>query len=214
MQWNVIVHETIREQRNLWASYFLRMESAKRIRVCKVAFGTVLGVGWDRLTDLIRFYNQSGEAKHESRGGDHKIKKFGPRRSSVIDFIKKLKARESHYGRNKSCKLYLPHELKSIKNLCRIYNSNEELSNQVKYGFFKKIFRKNFNLAFGTPRTDVCSFCLRYKHLLLVETDPSKKQLIRARLRIHKLRSKAFYKLLPVIVNRTSVYRKFLIPLF
>lgn len=177
-------------------SYFLRLKSAKRIRVCKVAFGKVLGVGLDRLTDLVKFYNKTGEAKPEMRGGDHKVKKYGPKRTSVIEFIKKLKARESHYGRNKSCKLYLPHELKSIKNLCGIYNSNQEPSNEVTYPFFKKIFRNNFNLAFGTPRTDVCSFCLRYKHLLRIESDPSKKQLLRSQLRVHKLRSKSFYKLL------------------
>lgn len=77
-----------------------------------------------------------------------------------------------------------------------MYNSNQEASGRVRYGFFKGIFRKRFNLAFGTPRTDVCSFCLRYKHLLLIESDPIKKQLLRGRLRLHKLRSKAFYKLL------------------
>lgn len=186
----------LRAKKNVCPSYFLRLKSGVRIRVCKVAFGKVFGVGPDRLTDLANFYDKTGEAKPESRGGDHKVKKYGPKRTSVIEFIKKLKARESHYGRNKSCKLYLPHELKSIENLCRIYNANQEPSNRVTYPFFKKIFRNNFNLAFGTPRTDVCCFCLRYKHLLLVETDPSKKQLIRARLRIHKLRSKGFYKLL------------------
>lgn len=183
-------------KKSVTSSYFLRLKSAKRIRVCKKAFGKVFGVGADRLTDMIDYYNKAGEAKPELRGGDHKVKKYGPKRNSVIEFIKKLKARESQYSRNKSCKLYLPHEFKSIKNLCRIYNSNQQPSNRVTYPFIRKFFCSNFNLAFGTPRTDVCSFCLRYKHLLLVETDPSKKLLNRARLRVHKLRSKEFYKLL------------------
>lgn len=185
-----------RKKKSVSPTFFLRLKSAKRIRVCKEAFGTVIGVKRDRLTKIVSFYNSSGEAKPESRGGDHKFKKFGPKRSSVVDFIKKLKGRESHYGRNKSRKLYLPHELKSVQNLCRIYNSDKEPSEQVKYGFFKKNFNNNFNLAFGTPRTDVCSFCLRNKHLLSVEKDPVRKQMLRAGLRIHKLRSKEFYKLL------------------
>lgn len=185
-----------RRQKSVTPSFFLRLKSAKRIRVCKVAFGTVLGVGRGRLSKLISFYNKNGEAKHESRGGDHKIAQFSSKRASVMGFIKKLKARESHYGRNKSRRLYLPHELKSIRNLCRIYNENHEKSKQVKYGFFRGIFINHFNLAFGTPRTDVCSFCLRIKHQLLIEKDPGKKQLIRTRLRIHKLKYKAFYKLL------------------
>lgn len=186
----------LRSKKNVAPSFFLRLMSAKRIRVCKVAFGIVLGVGRGRLTKLIAHYNKFGEAKDEGRGGDHKLEKFGWKRDSVVNFIKKLKARESHYGRNKSRRLYLPHELKSIKNLCQMYNSNQEPAGRVKYGFFKAIFRKRFNLAFGTPRTDVCSFCLRHKHLLSTEKDPIKKQLIRGRLRLHKLRSKAFYKLL------------------
>lgn len=185
-----------RSKKSVAPSFFLRLRSAKRIRVCKVAFTTVLGVGRGRLTNIIYFYNKYGDAKRNCRGGDHKFAKFGSKRESVVNFIKKLKARESHYGRNKSLRLYLPHELKSIKNLCRIYNSNQDSSAHVKYGFFKRIFRSRFNLAFGTPRTDVCSFCLRYKHLLLVEQNLLKKQTIRGQLRSHKLRAKAFYALL------------------
>lgn len=185
-----------RSAKTVAPNFFLRLESAKRIRVCKQAFCTVLGVGRGRLTRLISHYHKSGEAKKESRGGDHKIAKYGAKRESVYNFISKLKARESHYGRNKSCRLYLPHEFKSKKNLCRIYNLHQDESKQVKCAFFKKIFNTRFNLAFGTPRTDVCSFCLRYKHLLSVEKDPEKKANIRGLLRAHKLRGKAFYKLL------------------
>lgn len=158
-------------------------------------FCAVLGVGLGRLTRLIS-YNKFGEAKNESRGGDHKLAKYGGRRHAVIKFISKLKARETHYRRNKSCRLYLPHQLKSKENLCRIYNLYQDAPNKVKYAFFKGIFNKHFNLAFGTPRTDVCSFCLRHKHLLSVEKDPQKKVTIRGLLRVHKLRAKAFYTLL------------------
>lgn len=185
-----------RSTKTVTPSFFLRMESAKRIRVCKKAFCKVVGVGKGRLTRVVDHYNKFGEAKHESRGGDHKVAKFGGKRDSVFKFISKLKARESHYGRNKSCRLYLPHELKSKQNLCRIYNLHQEASNRVKYCFFKGIFNKRFNLAFGTPRTDVCTFCLRQKHLLLIEKDVEKKQMIRGLLRAHKLRAKAFYSLL------------------
>lgn len=77
-------------------SFFLRLMSAKRIRVCKVAFGKVLGVGRGRLTKLIAHYNKYGEAKHEGRGGDHKLTKFGTKRDSVVNFIEKTQSeRES-----------------------------------------------------------------------------------------------------------------------
>lgn len=185
-----------RSPKNVDPKFFLRLESKKRVRVCKKAFCKVIGVGRGRLTRLIKHYHKHGEAKHEGRGGDHKISKYGEKRQSVYNFISKLKARESHYGRNKSCRLYLPHELKSKKNLCRIYNLNHENSRQVECAFFSKIFNNRFNLAFGIPRTDVCSFCLRHKHLLSIEKDPQKKMMVRGLLRAHKLRGKAFYKLL------------------
>lgn len=183
-----------RQLKTVSPNFLLRLESAKRIRVCKKAFCRVLGVGPGRVTRIVSHYNQTGEVKTENHGGDHKLSKFGGKRTSVFEFISKLKARESHYGRNKSCRLYLPNELKSKKNLWRIYNLCKEPSDRVQYGFFNGIFMTHFNLAFGTPRTDVCSFCLRHKHLLAVERDQQKKQIIREFARAHKLRAKAFYK--------------------
>lgn len=178
------------------ASYSLRLLSKKRILVCKNTFMHVLGVGSGRLNRLTKFYLEHGEANAEKRGGDHKKKKFGAKRLSVLNFISKLKARESHYGRQKSCRLYLPHELKSIRNICDLYNSGVQNNLKVEYGFFRGIFRSKFNLAIGTPRTDVCASCLRFKNLLLIEKDPVKKEIIRGEARTHKLRAKGFYQLL------------------
>lgn len=185
-----------RSEKSASATFFLRLKSAKRIRVCEEAFAMVLGIGLWRLAKLVAFYNRTGEAKPEGRGGDHKKEKYGNKREGVENFIKKLKARESHYGRKKSVRLYLPHELKSIKNLCKIYNADKEPKDQVQYGFFKNIFRTKFNLAFGTPRTDVCSFCLRKKHLILVDKDAIKRQFLRGQLKIHKRKANEFYKIL------------------
>ena len=44
-------------------------------------------------------------------GGDKKSYNFKDKRKAVIEFIKTLPGRESHYSRKKSIKLYLPSEL-------------------------------------------------------------------------------------------------------
>lgn len=56
-----------RSPKNVNPHFFLRLESKKRIRVCKVAFCKVLGVGRDRLRRMISHYHENGDAKHESR---------------------------------------------------------------------------------------------------------------------------------------------------
>ncbi|KAH9366640.1 hypothetical protein HPB48_017715 [Haemaphysalis longicornis] len=77
-----------------------------------------------------------GEIKLENRGGDHKVKRYGAKRAAVVGFRKRLRARESHYCRKKTKKLYLPSEVKSTRNVWRIYNVEASIDAQVKYGFF------------------------------------------------------------------------------
>lgn len=134
--------------------------------------------------------------KPENRGGDYKVRKYGHKRAAVVSFIKRLRARESHYCRQKTKKLYLPSELKSIRNVWRMYNDQAPNNAQVKYGFFHGIFRTKFNISFGTPRTDVCSVRLRNAHYLKTVSDPVQKQGVITEQRVHKLKYKAFYALL------------------
>ena len=61
--------------------------------------------------------------------------------------------------------------------------------------FQKKIFNTKFNLGFGTPITDTCSYCLQTKHKLSA-VDGKEKNAILAQLGAHKLRAKTFHKLM------------------
>ena len=69
-----------------------------------------------------------------------------------------------------------------------------ELRNKVKYEYYLKYFKENFQLRFGRPQVDVCSLCeelgtkLRYPNL-----NDNAKRVTAAELMVHKRRAKKFY---------------------
>lgn len=63
----------------------------------------------DRLSAVNKYFLQTGASKPESRGGPRLRKNEVT--ESIIAFIQKLKVRESHYGRQKTSKQYLPSDL-------------------------------------------------------------------------------------------------------
>lgn len=125
-----------------------------------------------------------------------KLQNSPEKRNAVHVFINKLKARESHYGRNKSVRHYLPSELCSIRNLWRMYEKQAVERVKVKYEYFKKVFLSDLNLAIGTPRTDVCSVCLELGERFKLAATDEEKQTIRRQKRVHSLRSQAFYRII------------------
>lgn len=129
------------------------------VSVCYKAFLSLHGISNRRLQSLKKNLCEFGDAKSDGRG-KHKNR---PHRLTdvtklkVMEFIKSLKGRKSHYSIRDSSKVYLPEEL-NIAKLHRMYNeSNKE--NQVGYTTFREIFENNFNISFGFPRKDTCSTC-------------------------------------------------------
>lgn len=86
--------------------------------------------------------------------------------------------------------MYSPSEL-NIKKLHRMYDGIP-----VKMNFFRKIFNTEYNLGFGSPRTDVCSTCLQLGERIKTCTDIEVKTRLITELRVHKLKAKAFFQLL------------------
>lgn len=70
------------------------------------------------------------------RGGDRKSHRSIEKKNKVREFISNLKATESHYGRNKSRRLYLNCTI-SIKKLHQIYcnHINDELDELYRVSF-------------------------------------------------------------------------------
>nr|CAI5850987.1 unnamed protein product [Callosobruchus analis] len=73
-------------------------------------------------------------------------------------------------------------------------NKYPELENLVKYEYYLKYFKENFNLKFRRPHVDVCSKCERHGTKLKdVNINDSAKAVAAAELRVHKRGAKKFY---------------------
>ena len=121
----------------------------------------------------MKYYLTTGAIRGETRGGDQRSGPNKGKRQAVIQFIQKFHGRESHYSRNKNKRLYLSPEL-SIQKMWKMYNLEASNESKVSISFFRNIFVRNFNLSFGSPRTDVCSTCLRLTESMKTENDQTK----------------------------------------
>ncbi|VVC99807.1 unnamed protein product [Leptidea sinapis] len=123
---------------------------------------TSRNVGKDRVTGILqRSYKDGGTTAKENRGGNHKIARYAEKRSRLEQFIESLEAAETHYCRVKSSiRLYLPPEL-NIVILWKIYQEQvQDIPRlKVKQSFFRDIFKKRYNVGFGSSLKDTCSRC-------------------------------------------------------
>ena len=85
---------------------------------------------------MTRFFDNKN-ILNQNRGGDRKKEKNILKFKSVCSFIKSLKARESHYNREKSRRSYLPSDL-NITKLSKLYNKSVDKPLQVKNNYFRR----------------------------------------------------------------------------
>lgn len=184
--------------------YFL-ITDFQRVPVCKSFFIEVTKIGRTRLQNIAK-KQFCGDSLKENRGGDRKSHLSQEKKESVKKFIGKLRGTESHYGRNKSKRIYLMAGL-SIKKLHKIYNENTTDEFKVKHSMFRRIFVNNFNIGFKSPATDVCSHCTILNHKIKSFPKGSKERndfIIEKR--IHKKRANAFYELMRKDVDDSISY--------
>nr|CAH7728829.1 unnamed protein product [Callosobruchus chinensis] len=74
-----------------------------------------------------------------------------------------------------------------------MYNNTVCPELQVNECFFRFFFTRNYNVGFGTPKTDMCSTCLLFKKKMKKADDVTKMQLL-VQQRIHKLQANSFYE--------------------
>ncbi|KAK9712614.1 hypothetical protein QE152_g24803 [Popillia japonica] len=54
----------------------------------------------------------------------------------------------------------------NLKKLYAMYCS--KVNENVKLSYFREFVNRNYNIGFGTPKTDVCSMCLRTEEFVEV----------------------------------------------
>ena len=165
-------------------------------KICRKAFIAIFGISNDRLRRLTtlrrerrvpidkRGKNQSGNAKS------------GLVIDSIIQHIASFPVKTAHYTSREY--RYLNEKL----NILIMYKLFKEVhpEQNVKYSYYKKIFKEQFSLSFGRPQVDTCSTCeeldTKIKSKFLNETA---KRVALAEKTVHKKRASKFYKKLKTI---------------
>lgn len=184
-------------------SYFI-LHKSERVPVCKQAFMSIHGVSHiqvQRLTtllvteksprDLRGLHNNRPQAKSEDVI------------AKIRDHIESFPLKVSHYS-TKTIK-YLDARLNAKMMHSLFIRKYPELQGNIKYEYFLRYFKENYNLKFGRPQVDVCSQCeelgakLRDKNL-----NDTAKRCAAAELMVHKRRAKKFYMQLKAVEQMCS----------
>ena len=177
--------------------YRVRKTNGEEVPVCAETFRGITCVVRKRINLIAKYYRETGSALPERRGGSRRKPVHVQTEESITEWIKKYKCRESHYGRGKSVRKYLPPELTVMK-MWRDWKHEQRRCNLPvsSYSKFYQVFSVKFNLGFGNPRQDVCSFCEVQRNKVNSEKDARKKQEYMTQFRLHKLRAKKFYQIM------------------
>lgn len=177
--------------------FFIRKKKDKTmIPVCKKAFLGILNIKKGRVDGVAKRHYVTGSMAIENRGGDKKKHTYRSRKEAVEKYIQSLQPLEIHHCRDKVRQRQFLHPELNIKKLWNMYSDEALPGFSVSFSFFRNIFVKRFNIGFGSPKQDVCSTCLQLKEKIKVEKNDYEKVKLMTELRIHKLRAKAFFKLL------------------
>lgn len=174
--------------------YSIPTRSGKFINVCKKFFIHLTLIKASRLNTICKLV-KNGEEIKERRGGDHVSNKSIAKKNNVRNFLRNLKGSESHYNRQKSCRIYLNGEL-SINKLRKVYNATVSRELQLSKSMFQRIFCSEFNIGFKTPASDICSLCYKLAQQIKATVDKNKKVELMIQKRLHKKRASAYYELL------------------
>nr|CAI5865129.1 unnamed protein product [Callosobruchus analis] len=147
-----------------------------------------------------------GNIPTEGRGGDRVSGKYTDKKEDIRNFLKGLPAKESHYNRRKSKRVYLECSL-TMRKLFNIYidQCSTEFKT-TKFDMFRNIFINKYNIGFSSPATDCCAQCMRLKHLTKKEHDEDAKKQYCLELMMHKKSANAFYELMRNTVENSYTF--------
>lgn len=170
-------------------SYYILLGSGRK-EVCHNAFLGLYGISSERVKRIRRLL-QAGCTPVDKRGKQKSRNAMKPSAIiSVSEHISMFPTKQTHYGTREFN--YLDAGL-NVKIMYSLFMEKNPTS-KIKYEYYNKIFRENFNLSFGRPQVDVCNECetisLKLKNKSLNETS---KRVAEAELMVHKRRAKKFY---------------------
>lgn len=133
-------------------------QNITEIQVCVKFFLAVHGITASKLQHLQKSLKMTGFAPKDRRGGKNYRKLKEDILETVRSHIESFKARQSHYSlRDNQSKTYLSETLNIRKMFLLFQEKYPEI--KVAYQTYRDIFRRDFNIGFGYPRSDTCSEC-------------------------------------------------------
>jgi len=177
--------------------YCIPTSESERVPVCLDAFVSVTNITKRRINILGRHFFDNQVSPVEKRGGCRITPNTFEISESIVNHIETFRCRKSHHTRKDTGRSYLPPEL----NVTLMWSKwqAERKSNDLQEASFSKyynIFTNQFNISFGHPRQDVCSFCTEKISKISVENDKHLKNEMKLELKTHQALSKFFFKMM------------------
>jgi len=177
-----------------------------KIPVCAAVFSSINSISRKRLNIIANNFQLDLCSPKEKRGGKHENPIDQQVTESIIEHITLFKAKKSHYSRADTGRSYLPPGL-SVSKMFLLWK-NKMITNNAPVSSFSKfysIFTNNFNLGFGHPRQDVCSFCTEEEIKIKNAINEKTKFELIENLSVYKQRSKVFHKLMKQTDNKSII---------
>ncbi|XP_022166413.1 uncharacterized protein LOC111030967 [Myzus persicae] len=186
--------------------YYLPTEKGDLLQICSIAFTDITRITKRRLNILALNLKKSHSSPKEKRGGFSitRVNTFDEITISIKNHIESFKSKKSHYCREDTGRSYLQPGL-SVAVMWKHWKKKREVSNQSTASLSKyyDVFCNNFNLSFGHPRQDVCSFCSETSIKIKNEIDIEKKVDLEDVLLEHKNKSKCFSRMMAEKIPNT-----------
>lgn len=157
--------------------YYLQKANTT-VRVCKKFFLQTFQVSDGRVTRAIKKLRQNKSPGQDLRGKHKAAQKISEEQKQLcMEHISQFPAYQSHYSRHDNPdRKYLSPDL-NLRKMFRLYEEwcRSNHYEPVKEYFYRNVFNLKFNLHFHAPRQDTCKSCDKYKQLLDVEENETRK---------------------------------------
>lgn len=164
------------------------------MRVCAPTLKNIFQIGKNRL-ETVQKKMKDGHLVPKDRRGSHmnrpRMLSFADR-NTIKDHIGSFPIMENHYSRKDSRKNCLSMDLSVKKMYCMFKQDHPEC--RVNYCFYRKVFNRDFNLRFGSPRSDTCKTCDENYAKLVLARDAESRQVILNESQIHHMKADNAYK--------------------
>lgn len=190
--------------------YYFPTGNTHRIQVCQKVLCQIYKITPRRLQKLqekLKFDKPLADLRGKHSNRPNRINDSV--KNAIRVHIEKLPKQESHYSRHRSEKLCLSPDL-NIKKLFNLFvkeNPNIDCTLRA----YTDVFRGEFNIRFGLPRSDSCGYCDRlYMQLVACNNDDDRKKLQNESMK-HHMSADAAYKTLKADTEKAKINKDYIV---